>query len=302
MAKKIKAFTTISFTEEGPIARVTLNRPDVHNAFNGAMIEEIIEVFTSIGNSKTIRVVVLSGAGASFCAGADLNWMREIIKFSFKENLRESKRVADMMEAVNFCPKAVIAKVQGATIGGGTGLIAACDLVIASEAAFFSLSEVKIGLVPACIAPYVIARVGPGKARECFITGERLPATKAVQIGLASEVVPAKLLDQRVEERVLEILKNGPEAVAEAKTLVATVPGMKIAKAKKYTAEMIARLRVSPEGEEGMDAFLNRRKAEWVVEGEVTSVSKPVGESVKCVKCGRSTKRGKCDKCGKCDK
>lgn len=259
-------FETVLYKEEGPVARVTLNRPAVHNAFNGTMIEELIKIFKAVGKSESLRVVVLESAGSSFCAGADLNWMREVITYSYKENLRESNLVADMMEAINFCPKAVIAKVQGATIGGGTGLIAACDLVIASEKAFFSLSEVKIGLVPACIAPYVIARIGPGKARECFITGERLPAAKAVQIGLATEVVPPELLDQRVEEKVREILNNGPEAVAEAKSLVATVPGMKFGKAKKYTASLIARLRVSPEGQEGMDAFLNRRKAKWVVD------------------------------------
>lgn len=256
---------TIEFREDGPIARVTLNRPEVHNAFNGDMLEELIEVFTAISANKELRVVVLAGNGKSFCAGADLNWMREVIKFSFEENLRESNRVADMMEAINFCPQAVISKVQGATIGGGTGLVAACDLVIASDKAFFSLAEVKIGLVPACIAPYVIAKVGTGKARECFITGERLSAAKAAQIGLVSEVVTPEELDQRVEVKVTEILQNGPEAVAQAKTLVATVPGMPIAQAKKYTAELIAKLRISPEGQEGMDAFLNRRKAKWVV-------------------------------------
>ncbi|MBF0501182.1 MAG: enoyl-CoA hydratase/isomerase family protein [Candidatus Riflebacteria bacterium] len=260
-----KAFETIIYQQEGPVARVTLNRPVVHNAFNSAMIEELIRIFTSISNDKSVRVVVFGGSGKSFCAGADLNWMREIIKFSYEENLRDSNRVADMMEAINFCRKPVIAKVQGATLGGGTGLAAACDLVIASEAAFFSLSEVKIGLVPACIAPYVIARIGPGKARECFITGERLSALKAVQIGLATEVVSADKLDSRVNERVAEILNNGPEAIAEAKALVASVTGMPIAEAKKHTAEIIARLRISPEGQEGMDAFLSMRKPKWVV-------------------------------------
>ncbi len=265
MAKE-KKFETLLYTEEGPVARVTLNRPEVHNAFNGTMIEELISVFNSLSNDKEIRVVVLGASGKSFCAGADLNWMREVIKYSFEENLRESNRVSDMMEAINYCPKATIARVQGATLGGGTGLIAACDLVLASENSFFSLSEVKIGLVPACISPYVIARLGPGKARECFITGERLSGEKAAKLGLASEVVQPENLDKRLEERISEILNSGPEAIAQAKTLVATVPGMPIAEAKKYTAEMIARLRVSPEGQEGMDAFLNRRKPKWVPE------------------------------------
>jgi methylglutaconyl-CoA hydratase len=258
-------YETLTFAQDGPVARITLARPEVHNAFNAAMIEELIDVFIRVTTAPDLRVVVLGGAGKSFCAGADLNWMREVIKYSFEDNLRESNRVSDMMQAIGYCPKAVIARVQGATLGGGTGLAAAADLVVASEGAFFSLSEVKIGLVPACISPYVIARLGPGRAKECFITGERLSAARAVQLGLATEVVAAEDLDQRVEERVDQILANGPEAVAQAKKLVAEVTGMPIARAKTFTAEIIARLRVSPEGQEGMDAFLNRRKPAWVV-------------------------------------
>jgi methylglutaconyl-CoA hydratase len=256
---------TIRLESEGAVARVTLNRPDVHNAFNLTMVEELIAAFRALAREPDIRVIVLTGEGTSFCAGADLNWMREIISYSFEENVKESNRISDLMEAINFCPKATIARVQGATLGGGTGLAATCDLVIAADVAFFSLSEVRIGLVPACISPYIIARVGPTKARECFITGERIPAQRAAEMGLATECIPLEQLDGRVDERVSQILRNGPTAITRAKELVARVPTMPISVAKRYTAEVIAAQRIDAEGQEGMDAFLNRRKPNWVV-------------------------------------
>ena len=255
---------TVKLSREGGVARVVLNRPEVHNAFNLTMIEELIALYRALAQEDGVRVVVLTGEGKSFCAGADLNWMREIVTYSYEENLKESSRIADVMEAINVCPKATIARVQGATLGGGSGLAAACDLVIASEAAFFSLSEVRIGLVPACISPYIIARVGPARARECFVTGERIPGARAAAIGLASEVVAPAELDAKVEERVQQILLNGPTAIARAKELVERVPGMPFPEAKRYTVEVIAKLRISDEGQEGMDAFLNRRKPKWV--------------------------------------
>jgi methylglutaconyl-CoA hydratase len=256
---------TIRLEPDGAVARVTLNRPDVHNAFNLTMVEELIAAFRALAREPDIRVIVLTGEGTSFCAGADLNWMREIISYSFEENVKESNRISDLMEAINFCPKATIARVQGATLGGGTGLAATCDLVIAADVAFFSLSEVRIGLVPACISPYIIARVGPTKARECFITGERIPAQRAAEMGLATECIPLEQLDGRVDERVSQILRNGPTAITRAKELVARVPTMPISVAKRYTAEVIAAQRIDAEGQEGMDAFLNRRKPNWVV-------------------------------------
>ena len=256
---------TIRMESEGPVTRVTLNRPEVHNAFNLTMVKELIAAFRALARDASTRVVVLTGEGSSFCAGADLNWMREIISYSFEENLEESNLISDLMEAINFCPKATIARVQGATLGGGTGLAATCDLVIAADVAFFSLSEVRIGLVPACISPYIIARVGPMKARECFVTGERIPAHDAARIGLATECVPLEQLDGRVNERVSQILRNGPTAITRAKELVARVPTMPISVAKRYTAEVIAAQRIDAEGQEGIDAFLNRRKPKWVV-------------------------------------
>ena len=262
---ELKEPRTIRVEIDGAVTRVTLNRPEVHNAFNLTMVEELIATFRALARKPMIRVVVLTGEGASFCAGADLNWMREIISYSFEENLKESNLISDLMEAINFCPKATIARVQGATLGGGTGLAATCDLVIAADVAFFSLSEVRIGLVPACISPYIIARVGPMKARECFITGERIPAHDAARIGLATECVPLEQQHDRVNQRVSQILRNGPTAIARAKELVARVPTMPISVAKRYTAEVIAAQRVDPEGQEGIDAFLNRRKPRWVV-------------------------------------
>ncbi len=255
---------TLKFTQEGSVAWVTLNRPKVHNAFNLTMVKELIALFRRLGGRSDVRVVVLGGEGKSFCAGADLNWMREIITYSYEQNLKESNLISDLMEAISFCPKATIARVQGATLGGGTGLAAACDLVIAADVAFFSLSEVRIGLIPACISPYIIARLGPAKARECFITGERVNGKEAMRIGLATECVPLDRLDPRVKELTAQILQNGPSAIARAKELVARVPKMSISVAKRYTAELIAAQRVGPEGQEGMDAFLSRRKPNWV--------------------------------------
>ncbi len=260
------SYETIQYCETGPVARITLNRPEVHNAFNGKMVDELVEVYTQAGHREDLRVVVLSGTGKSFCAGADLNWMREIVQYSYDDNLRESNLISDLMEAIDLCPKATIARVHGATLGGGTGLAATNDLIITSEPAFFSLSEVRIGLVPACISPYVIARVGIARARECFITGERIPAAAAVKIGLATEVTTPENLDDRVEARIRQILKNGPDAIAWAKKLARHIPGMPMSVTKKYTAEIIAGLRISDEGQEGMDAFLNRRKPRWVVD------------------------------------
>jgi methylglutaconyl-CoA hydratase len=264
MAKSPSQYKTLDYQADGPVARVTLNRPEVHNAFNGAMVEELIQVFGACAAEKYVRIIILGGNGKSFCAGADLKWMSAVIQYSYEENLRESNRISDLMDMINSCPKVTIARVQGAALGGGAGLSSACDFVMAAEEAFFSLSEVRIGLVPACISPYVIARLGPARAREYFISGERISGSRAAQTGLATEAVPASDLDRRIEERTREIMKSGPEAIIKAKELVARVPGMARAEAKTYTAEMIAALRVSPEGQEGMDAFLKQRQPKWV--------------------------------------
>jgi len=255
---------TVLAAKAGKVLRLTMNRPEVHNAFNATMIRELALEFEEARKDADVRLVVLTGAGESFCAGADLNWMREIIRYSFEQNLRESRELAELMHSIYALPKPTIARINGAVIGGGTGLFSACDIVIASDRAKFGLSEVKIGLVPAAIGPYVIRRIGESAARELFLTGERFDAGRALEIGLVNKVVSHAELDDKVEEVVRLLLSSGPEAIAKCKELLQRVPAMGLDEAKSYTAEMIARLRVNPEGQEGMAAFLEKRKPRWV--------------------------------------
>jgi methylglutaconyl-CoA hydratase len=257
---------TILAAKEGKVFRITMNRPRVHNAFNATMIGDLTSAFSAAGGDDSVRVVILTGAGESFCAGADLNWMREIIHYSYEQNLRESLQVAELMKAIYQLPRPTIARVNGAVIGGGTGLLSACDIVVASEKARFGLSEVKIGLIPAAIGPYVIRRIGESAARELFLTGERFDARRALEIGLVNQVVPHERLDSRVDEIVRLLLSSAPEAISKCKELLQRVPGMSLEEAKGYTAEMIARLRISPEGQEGMASFLEKRKPDWAKE------------------------------------
>lgn len=261
-----KEYGTILLSVEEPVARVILNRLEVHNAFNADMIRELHDAFDVVRTDNEVRVVVLTGNGKSFCAGADLNWMRKIIGYSFEQNLAESLELAELMHKIYSLPKPTIARVNGAAIGGGNGLLSACDIVVASEEARFSLSEVKIGLVPAAISPYVIRRIGESKAREYFLTGERFDAQRGLEIGLVNKVVSAEKLDEKVGEIIGLLLSSGPEAMARCKELIHNTPGMSLEEAKGYTARMIAELRVSGEGQEGMASFLEKRKPKWAKE------------------------------------
>ena len=256
-------YETILVSQKDSVARITLNRPKVHNAFNEAMVAELYRAFADASQEEGIRVVVITGKGRSFCAGADLNWMRRVKDYSFQDNLQESKQLAELMYTIYSLPLPTIARVNGAAIGGGAGLVAACDLVIAVQTARFSLSEVKLGLVPAVISPYVLRRVGESACREFFLTGERLTAEKAMRFGLVNEVVPPERLDRAVEERVSQLLTSGPRALHTCKEILRQVPGMSFQEAKAYTAEIIASLRISQEGQEGMSAFLEKRKPNW---------------------------------------
>jgi methylglutaconyl-CoA hydratase len=258
-----KRFETILYSAENKIARVILNRPEVHNAFNEVMIAELTEAFKKISEDDEVRVVVLTGNGKSFSAGADLNWMKKMINFSYEQNLDDSLKLAELFYLMYSLPKPVIARVNGAAIGGGTGLVAVCDIAIASEKAKFSLSEVKLGLVPACISPYVIRKVGEGRCREFFLTGERLTAKRASELGLVNQVVSPEELDEAVQEKAAHLVSSGPRALAMCKELLKNVPGMDFEKAKTYTADMIARMRIGDEGQEGMNAFLEKRKPKW---------------------------------------
>jgi methylglutaconyl-CoA hydratase len=260
---KKKAYQTIIFSQQYEIARLSLNRPDVHNAFNSLMISELDDAFEKVRGNKSLRVVVLTGQGKSFCAGADINWMREIIHYSYEQNLEESLHLAELLHKIYIFPKATVAVVNGTAIGGGTGFLSACDIAVASKGAKFGLSEVKIGLVPAAISPYVIRRIGESKAREYFLTGKRISARKALEIGLLNEVVPPEKLQEREEEITKLLLSSGPEAIAACKELITRVPEMSFEEAKTFTARMIANLRISGEGQEGMAAFLEKRKPKW---------------------------------------
>lgn len=258
------AYETIKVERSAKAGRIWLNRPQVHNAFNSRMVGELRTALRSLAADDAVRVVVLSGTGTSFCAGADLNWMREIIRFSYEQNLAESLELAEWLHELSALPKPTVARVNGAAIGGGAGFVSACDIVVASTEARFGLSEVKIGLVPACIAPYVLRRTGEGRARQYFLTGERFDARRALEIGLVNIAVEPAELDRKVDEVVSSLVSSGPEALAKAKELLTRVPGLSLEEAKRYTAEMIASLRTSAEGQEGMAAFLEKRKPKWV--------------------------------------
>ena len=259
-------YKTIKFELRGKVAWIIFNRPEVRNAFNNVMISEISALFGDINSRKDIRVVVLTGAGKAFCAGADLKWMGDVLNYSYEENLEDSNNLAEMFFRINNCPFPTIARVDGPAIGGGCGLAAVCDIVIASNNALFSLSEVKLGLVPACISPYVIRRIGDKNAREYFLTGERLGIEKALAAGLVNEAVSEHELDAAVERRIKQLLSSGPQALAWCKQLLKNVPSMPEKEAGKYTAEVIAKLRMGNEGQEGMKAFFEKRKPNWYEE------------------------------------
>jgi methylglutaconyl-CoA hydratase len=259
----LKTFETLQVERDGRVVRLWLNRPAVRNAFNAVMVRELRQALEDVRRDDDVRVVVLSGRGSSFCSGADLNWMREIIDFTYEQNLGETMELAEALHELYSLPKPTIARVNGPAIGGGTGFVSVCDIVVASTEARFGLSEVKIGVVPAAISPYVVRRMGESRARQYFLTGERLDGRRALEIGLANIVAEPAGLDAAVEAVVASLLSSGPEALASAKELLRRVPGMDFTEAKRFTAEMIARLRISEEAQEGMSAFLEKRKPKW---------------------------------------
>jgi methylglutaconyl-CoA hydratase len=238
---------------DGTILRVTLAKPERRNAFDAELIAELHETFADVGNA---RVVLLAGEGESFCAGADIEWQRSAIDLSFDENVDDAMRLFAMMQAIDGCPAPVVARIQGYALGGGSGLAAAADIAIASEDAVFGFSEVKLGIIPAVISPFVLSKIGEGAARRYFLTGERFDAHAALRIGLVSEVDDD--LDGAVGRVVGELLTSGPQAAREAKRLARTRPQ------GEETAQWAARMRASDEGQEGLRAFLERRKAGWL--------------------------------------
>jgi methylglutaconyl-CoA hydratase len=262
----MKSFETLRIADAGPVARIDLARPEVHNAFDDRLIAELTEVLGCIERRPEIRVVLLAGEGRSFCAGADLNWMKRALAFGPEENRADARAMAGMFRKLDELPQAVVARVQGAAIGGGVGLVACSDVAIASDEARFGLAEVKLGIIPAVISPFVIRKIGEGNSREYFLTGARFDAAEARRIGLVSAVVAAGELDARIDATIRELLGSAPEAVAAAKRLIRAVSGAPLDEALDYAVEAIARRRTSPEGQEGMTAFLARRRPSWVAE------------------------------------
>lgn len=256
-------YQTITVCTKGPIARIELNRPEIHNAFDDNLILELSDVLRDIATNSNFRVVVLSGNGKSFCSGADMHWMERMKGYQFQENYEDAYRLSRMLRQLYSMPIPTIAKVHGAAVGGGVGVVAACDIVIAAEDTIFSLSEVRLGLVPACISPYLLKRINPGLLRGYFLTGHRFSAPVAKEIGLVNDVVEKEHLDQTIEDMIGQILECGPQALKMAKELLARIPQMKENEYMEYTAKMIADLRVSEEGQEGLSAFLNKRDPVW---------------------------------------
>jgi methylglutaconyl-CoA hydratase len=248
---------------DGTRARVVVDRPDVRNAFNAALIAALHETFTALGADPTVRSIVLAGEGKTFSGGADIRWMRDALDLGEDENVRDAAAMAAMFRAIDACPKPVIARIQGAALGGGCGLAAVADIAVAADDAVFAFTEVKLGLIPAVISPFVIAKIGISHARALFLTGARFDAQHARAIGLIHDVVPADQLDAHIATLAQTFASTGPAAVAAAKALVDAVahtPGDAI---DAYTARAIAARRVSAEGQEGLRAFLERRSASW---------------------------------------
>jgi methylglutaconyl-CoA hydratase len=246
---------------------VTLNRADRHNAFDDAAIVELIHAVAALESDPAVRLIVIGSVGKSFCAGADLNWMQRVAGYGPEENLRDARALAEMLRRIAQCPKPVIARVQGAAYGGGVGLIAACDIAIATFDAQFALTEVKLGIIPSAISPHVIAAVGERHARRYMLTAERFSASEAYRIGLVHEIVADDAaLDEAIGDLVEALLMNGPAALAECKQLIGAVANRPLtAELVEDTAQRIARVRATPEAQEGMAAFLAKRKPNWIV-------------------------------------
>lgn len=258
-----ESFRHLTRTDGGAVATVALARPDAHNALNAALIEEIDRCFGELAEDAGVRVVVLTGEGRSFCAGADIGYMRETAGFTYEENVEDARRLARMFRSVNELPKPVVARVEGAAIGGGAGLVAAADVAVAGQGARFAFSEVRLGIAPATIAPFVVRKIGHSPARRLFLTGERFDASRAREIGLVHEVAPEEELDERVEDVVEELLQGGPFAQAAIKQLLRQVEATEPLEALGIMTELISELRVGEEGQEGLGAFLEKRDPSW---------------------------------------
>jgi methylglutaconyl-CoA hydratase len=248
---------------DGAVEYLTLNRPDVRNAFNPTLIAELAAWAGALAGDRTVRAVVLAGAGKMFCAGADVAWMAETVTYTEEQNLRDARAMSSMCAAIDALPVPVIGRVHGAALGGGAGLACVCDVVVADENAIFGFTEVKLGIIPAVISPFALAKIGRSAARELFLTGARFSAARAKEIGLVHAVVPAPEMDDAVGRFAQEFLSAAPGAIAAAKALIPQVWGRGRDEAQAITANAIAERRVSAEGQEGLRAFLEKRKPRW---------------------------------------
>ncbi|ACV26476.1 enoyl-CoA hydratase/isomerase family protein [Kangiella koreensis] len=270
MSKSEALNITLDSNELGKAGRgvgyITLTRPEIHNAFDDKLINELTEAFVAMENNDEVEVVVLRAEGKSFSAGADLNWMRRMADYSWEENYQDSQALATLMNTIYSMSKTTVCQVQGAAFGGGVGLVACCDIVIASERASFCLSEVKLGLIPAVISPYVVKAMGERQAQRYFTTAERFKADKAAEYGLVHEVVSEDSLVEKTNEVIATLLSNGPQAVKAAKSLIRAVANQTIDQSlMDETARRIADIRASEQGKEGLNAFLEKRTADWSV-------------------------------------
>ncbi len=257
------SYSHLKRTDEGPVATVALARLEAHNALNAALIGEVTRCFEELAEDEGVRVVVLTGEGPTFCAGADIAYMRDTADSSYEENLEEARRLADMFLAVDELPKPVVARVRGGAIGGGAGLVAVADVAVAEEGAHFAFSEVRLGIAPATISPFVVRKIGYSRARALFLTGERFDAGRARETGLVHEAVPDRELDAAVEKVVSQLLQGGPAAQAAIKEALRQIEATEPMEALGIMTQLIAELRIGEEGQEGLGAFLEKREPLW---------------------------------------
>jgi methylglutaconyl-CoA hydratase len=256
-------YETLVLTKKDDVTTVTLNRPDVHNAMNETLMNELTRCFHQLSTDDSIRVIILTGNGKSFCAGADLTWMKKMVNYSQEENKKDSRLLLDMYESIHSCPKPVLGRINGAAFGGGIGLLAVCDITITIPEVTFAFSEVKLGIIPAVISTFVGPRMTPATMRRLFITGERFDSATAQKIGLIDIIVTPDKLDETINSSIEQVRSSGPHAIQEVKHLMDNLVKMDVKDYKEFTVEKISELRVSQEGQEGIKGFLEKRKPSW---------------------------------------
>jgi methylglutaconyl-CoA hydratase len=256
-------YRSLHIERDGPVASLRLARTEVHNALDDHLIDELTAAAAELGSDPSVRVVILSGEGKSFCAGADIGWMKRMVGYTDAENQADSHRLATMLRALDRMPRPLVGRVHGVALGGGTGLVSVCDVVVASREARFAFSEVRLGILPAIISPFVLRRVGQGVGRALFLTGERFDAERARIIGLVDRVCEREALDEEVREVVDHLLQGGPQAQAAIKELVPAVSGKTPEEAASLTVEANVKARTGDEGQDGLGAFLEKRRPSW---------------------------------------